>query len=58
MQEVAADRGTDLESLFQQHQSAKALAEQYGIKLAFEPYGTTHQLVMTEEVDEDGNQKN
>nr|BAR33857.1 phage portal protein [uncultured Mediterranean phage uvMED] len=45
LQDVASDRGTDLESLFAQHQQAKALAEQYGIDLAFEPYGTPHQSV-------------
>ena len=45
LQDIASDRGTDLESLFAQHQQAKALAEQYGIELAFEPYGTPHQSV-------------
>ena len=45
MQDVASDRGTDFESLFAQHQQAKSLAEQYGIDLAFEPYGTPHQSV-------------
>ena len=42
----SSDRGTDLESLFAKHQQAKALAEQYGIYLAFEPYGTQHQSVV------------
>ena len=45
LQDIAADRGTDLESLFAQHQQAKSLADQYGIDLAFEPYGTPHQSV-------------
>ena len=46
LQDVASDRGTDLESLFAQHQQAKSLAKQYGIDLAFEPYGTPHQSVV------------
>ena len=45
LQDIAADRGTDLESLFAQHQQAKAMAEQHGIELAFEPFGTPHQAV-------------
>ena len=45
LQDIATDRGTDLESLFAQHQQAKAMAEQHGIELAFEPFGTPHQAV-------------
>ena len=51
LQDVAADRGTDLESLFAQHQQAKLLAEQYGISLAFEPYGTPHNSIDPEGID-------
>ena len=45
LQDIASEKGTDLETLFAQHQSAKGLAEQYGIQLAFEPFGTPHQSV-------------
>ena len=40
LQDIAGDRGTDLESLFSEHQQAKALAEQFGINMKFEPFGT------------------
>ena len=45
LQDVAADKGHDLETLFAQHQQAKSLADQYGIQIAFEPFGTPHQSV-------------
>ena len=48
LQDVAAKKGTDFETLFAQHQQAKVLAEQYGVQIAFEPFGTPHQSVMPE----------
>ena len=54
MQGIAGDRGTDLKSLFSEHQQAKALADQFGVKMSFEPFGTPHQSVMPEEVEEAG----
>jgi lambda family phage portal protein len=48
LQDVAADRGTDLESLMAQHQTAKSLAQQYGVKLAFEPFGSPHSSIEPE----------
>ena len=53
LQDIAGDRGTDLESLFSEHQQAKALADQFGVKMSFEPFGTPHQSVMPEEVEEE-----
>ena len=46
LHDVAADKGTDLETLFAQHQQTKSLPEQYEIKMAFEPFGTPHQSVI------------
>jgi hypothetical protein len=31
-----------------QHQTAKSLAQQYGVKLAFEPFGSPHQSIEPE----------
>jgi lambda family phage portal protein len=40
IQDVAAQYGKDVEDLFAQIQRDKALAEQFGIQFALEPYGT------------------
>ena len=40
LNDVAANYGRDIEELFAQIQNDKALAEQYGIKMAFEPFGS------------------
>jgi lambda family phage portal protein len=39
MNDVAANYGRDVEELFTQIQSDKEMAERYGLKLAFEPFG-------------------
>jgi lambda family phage portal protein len=39
MQDVANQYGRDIEETFDQIQSEKALAEAYGLKMAFEPFG-------------------
>ena len=51
LQDIAGDRGTDLESLISVHQQVKALADQFGVKMSFEPFGTPHQSVMPEEAE-------
>ena len=38
-QDVQANYGRDVEELFEQHEREKSLAEQYGIKTAFQPFG-------------------
>jgi lambda family phage portal protein len=40
MNDVAANYGRDVEELFAQIQSDKEMAERYGLKMAFEPFGT------------------
>jgi len=39
MNDVAANYGRDVEELFSQIQSDKEMAERYGLKMAFEPFG-------------------
>ena len=39
LNEVAANYGRDVEELFSQIQSDKEMAERYGLKIAFEPFG-------------------
>ena len=39
MNDIAANYGRDVEDLFSQIQSDKEMAERYGLKLAFEPFG-------------------
>lgn len=39
MNDVAANYGRDVEELFAQIQSDKEMAERYGLKMAFEPFG-------------------
>jgi|TARA_R100000081_G_C4819215_1_gene178003 lambda family phage portal protein len=38
-QDVQANYGRDVEELFEQHEREEKLAEQYGIKTAFQPFG-------------------
>ena len=38
-QDVQSNYGRDVEELFEQHERENKLAEQYGIKTAFQPYG-------------------
>ena len=38
-QDVQANYGRDVEELFEQHEREERLAEQYGIKTAFQPFG-------------------
>jgi len=42
LNDVARQYGRDVEEVFQQMQSDKAMAERYGITLMFEPLGTVH----------------
>ncbi len=53
LNDVARQYGRDVEEVFQQMQSDKAMAERYGIKLMFEPLGTVHSP--TEPTDEEDN---
>ena len=39
MQTFSAAYGRDTEELFEQHQKEKQLADQYGINLAYQPFG-------------------
>ncbi len=39
MNDIAANYGRDVEELFEQIQSDKKMAERYGLKMAFEPFG-------------------
>ena len=38
-QDVQSNYGRDVEELFEQHDRESRLAEQYGIRTAFQPYG-------------------
>lgn len=40
LSDVAANYGRDVEDVFAQHQSDKEMAERYGLKMAFEPFGS------------------
>jgi lambda family phage portal protein len=54
IQDVAAQYGKDVEELFAQIQRDKALAEQFGVKFALEPYGATQVGIVPDVVgDED-----
>jgi capsid protein len=54
IQDVAAQYGKDVEELFAQIQRDKALAEQFGIRYALEPYGATQVGIVPDVVgDED-----
>ena len=39
MNDIAANYGRDVEELFGQIQADKEMAERYGLKMAFEPFG-------------------
>ena len=39
-QDVQSNYGRDVEELYEQHEREQKLAEQYGIKTAFQPFGT------------------
>ncbi len=39
MQDVQANYGRDVEELFEQHQREESLADQYGVKTAYQPFG-------------------
>lgn len=39
LSDIAANYGRDVEDVFAQIQSDKEMAERYGLKLAFEPFG-------------------
>lgn len=39
-QDVQSNYGRDVEELFEQHEREQSLAEQYGIKTAFQPFGS------------------
>lgn len=55
IQDVASQYGKDVEDLFAQIQRDKALAEQFGVKFALEPYGSEKSQVDAEIVgDDDG----
>ena len=54
MNDVAANYGRDVEELFAQIQSDKEMAERYGLKMAFEPFGTKQPAEPDVTGDEDG----
>jgi capsid protein len=39
MQDIQANYGRDVEELFEQHQREDGLADQYGVKTAYQPFG-------------------
>jgi len=54
MNDVAANYGRDVEELFAQIQSDKEMAERYGLKMAFEPFGKKAPVTPDVEGDDDG----
>ena len=53
MQDVQAGYGRDVEDVFASIQTEKELAEKYGLKLAFEPFGDKGMQQTTEKVEDD-----
>lgn len=53
IQDVAAQYGKDVEELFSQIQRDKALAEQFGVKFALEPYGATQVGIVPDVIGDD-----
>ena len=53
MQDVQSNYGRDVEELMETINREKALAEQYGIETAFEPYGVQKQAVQPDITSED-----
>lgn len=56
MQDVQSNFGRDVEELMETINREKALAEQYGIETAFEPFGVQKQPVPPEIINEENNQ--
>lgn len=54
MNDVAANYGRDVEELFAQIQSDKEMADRYGLKMAFEPFGMKQPAEPQVTGDEDG----
>ena len=54
-QDVQANYGRDVEELFEQHEREEKLAEQYGIKTAFQPFGMKMPVEADIQGGEDGN---
>ena len=54
-QDVQANYGRDVEELFEQHEREQKLAEQYGIKTAFQPYGMKMPVEADIQGGDDGN---
>ena len=54
MNDVASNYGRDVEELFAQIQSDKEMAERYGLKMAFEPFGTKQPVEADVAGDDDG----
>jgi lambda family phage portal protein len=53
--DVQANYGRDVEELFEQHERETALAEQYGIKTAYQPYGMKMPVEAEIQGGDDGN---
>lgn len=53
MQDIQANYGRDVEELFEQHQREDALAEQYDVKIAYQPFGAAKAPIEPEVSDED-----
>jgi capsid protein len=56
MQDVQSNFGRDVEELMETINREKALAKQYGIETAFEPFGVQKQPVPPEIINEENNQ--
>lgn len=54
MNDVAANYGRDVEELFSQIQSDKEMADRYGLKMAFEPFGTKQPVEADVSGEDDG----
>lgn len=53
MQDIQANYGRDVEELFEQHQRENQLANQYDVKIAYQPFGANKAPVEPEISDED-----
>jgi capsid protein len=53
-QDIESNYGRDVEELFEQHEREERLAEQYGVKTAFQPFGVKMPVEPEVQGDEDG----
>jgi lambda family phage portal protein len=55
MQDIQSNYGRDVEELFEQHQREDGLAENYGVKTAYQPFGANKAPVEPDITDEESN---